>query len=123
MPRKLCQFIEWEAEEENAELNGDDSEEDGPIAGEFDDFINDATESESEDDVRISAREKICDADELMNLRDSTPPPAKRRRVISEASSDSSFIVDDEEDEEATELEEGEVRECPASTKWKLYDQ
>ena len=103
MPRKECKFIEWEAEDEDAnptdggtDQSGDDIE---LTEGEFDDFINDETESESDDETRISTREKICDEDELWNLRDSSPSPIKRRRVVSTTPSDSSFVVDDSDEE------------------------
>jgi len=101
MPRKECKFIEWEAEDEDANTTDEDTNQsaDDDIECEFDDFINDETESESDDNVRISKREKICDPDELLNLQDSSPSPTKRRRVVSTTPSDSSFVIDDSDEE------------------------
>ena len=101
MPRKQeCKFIEWEAEEEEPNEE-EDSQEESSIEGEFDDFINDDTESEYEEEIRISAREKRCSPDELLNLRDRSPA-VKRRRVFSESSS---------EDDDESETEDGELIE------------
>lgn len=100
MPRKECKFIEWEAEDEDANTTDEETDQSGDdIECEFDDFINDETESESDDNVRISKREKICDPDELLNLQDSSPSPTKRRRVVSTTPSDSSFVIDDSDEE------------------------
>jgi hypothetical protein len=72
MPRHECRFVEWEAEVSGSGSGDEFSDEEEKQAD--DGFINDEPEEVEEEEIHISAEERVCSPDELANLDDDGPP-------------------------------------------------